>query len=69
MDTISTFFDMGGYAGFIWPSYAVVLGVLAALLWVSLRGLKSAEAELDRLESVNPRNGRRIAPDDGASQP
>ena len=29
MDTISEFLDMGGYARYVWPSYAIALVVLA----------------------------------------
>jgi heme exporter protein D len=69
MKDIGTFLDMGGYAGFVWPSYAVVIGVLAVLLWVSLRGLKAAESELARLEGDAPRARRAAPADGGAVQP
>jgi heme exporter protein D len=73
MDAISKFLDMGGYAGFVWPSYVVVFAVLAVLLWLSLRGLRAAESELQRLEGDTPRTRRAAAPetpqDDGATQP
>lgn len=69
MTKISEFLDMGGYAGFIWPSYAVVIGVLAVLLWLSLRGLKAAETELARLEGDGQSARRRPTPDHGAAQP
>ena len=68
MTKIGTFLDMGGYAGFVWPSYAAVIGVLAALLWLSMRGLKAAESELARLEEDSLR-ARRGATDDGATGP
>lgn len=69
MDQLSSFFDMGGYAGFVWPSYVAVFAVLAVLLGISLRGLRAAEAELERLEGEQPRGARRARPTDGADQP
>ena len=33
-DTVSSFFAMGGYAAFVWPAYAVTLGVaLLNVVW------------------------------------
>ena len=69
MTKISEFLDMGGYAGFVWPSYGAVIAVLAVLLWLSLRGLKAAENELARLEGDAPRPRRGAAPKDGAARP
>ena len=69
MTKISEFLDMGGYAGFVWPSYGAVIVVLAGLLWLSLRGLKAAESELARLEGGAPRPRRGAAPKDGAAGP
>ena len=50
MDAISTFFAMGGYGAFIWPAYALVSVVLIGLLMVSLRTLRSGEADLEALK-------------------
>ena len=69
MTKISEFLDMGGYAGFVWPSYGAVIGVLAVLLWLSLRGLKAAERELAQLEGEAPRARRASPTNDGAAQP
>ncbi len=31
---MSSFWDMGGYASFVWPAYAVsALGLIAATVW------------------------------------
>ena len=46
MASIETFLAMGGYAGFIWPAYAVAAAVLACLLVLSLRTLRRREAAL-----------------------
>ena len=45
-DAIATFLTMGGYAGFVWPAYALAAIVLVGLLALSLRQLRKAEAEL-----------------------
>ncbi len=49
MDALSSFFNMGGYAGFIWPAYAIAAAVLAGLLVISRRALRDAERTLDKL--------------------
>ena len=50
MEQITTFFSMGGYAPFIWPSFGISALVLLALLGQTLRALRSAEAELSSLD-------------------
>ncbi len=50
MDSLSSFFEMGGYAVFIWPSYLVTAFVLATLFVTTLRFLRSNEAELKDLQ-------------------
>jgi len=37
---------MGGYAGFVWPAYALTAGVLAGLVAASVRKLKALERDL-----------------------
>ncbi|MAF95573.1 MAG: heme exporter protein CcmD [Rhodospirillaceae bacterium] len=49
MDALTSFFNMGGYAGFIWPAYAIAAAVLAGLLVISRRSLRDAERRLDKL--------------------
>ena len=61
MDTISKFLEMGGYAGYVWPSYLAVFGLLGVLLWLSLRGLKAAETDLAQLEGPDGKAVRRQA--------
>ena len=46
---LHSFFAMGGYAGFVWPAYALAAIVLVGLLAHSLRQLRKAEAELTAL--------------------
>jgi len=44
------FFNMGGYAAFVWPSYLVTAVVMVGLLIASTGKRKSAEAALAALE-------------------
>jgi len=40
---MSEFFDMGGYAGYVWPAYiasALAIGGLIAAIWLRGRALK-----------------------------
>ncbi len=51
MTRLSEFLDMGGYAHFIWPSYAVVAVVMLGLLIISQRELRTAQRDLDTLDA------------------
>lgn len=52
---MQAFFSMGGYGAYVWPSYGLTALVLVVLLVASVRGLKSTEAEFNRLKAaVNP---------------
>ncbi len=59
-ERIVEFLRMGGYAGFVWPAYAVAALVMGALLAQSLRRYRKAQRALDDLQSRRPR--RRGAP-------
>ena len=65
MDRLATFLDMGGYAGFVWPALALTAAVLIGLLWVSLRQVNAAEADLAKMEAMRPRRGDRGMTGDG----
>ena len=54
MASLSSFLEMGGYGGFVWPAFGLTAAVLLALLIESLRRLKAAERALARLESQVP---------------
>ena len=43
-----TFFDMGGYAAFVWPSYAVTLVVVVLNIVWARRALARSRAEARR---------------------
>lgn len=50
MSALATFIHMGGYAAFVWPSFAVTLAVLIGLYVASRRTLRANEAALKALE-------------------
>lgn len=43
MNDWQTFFDMGGYAAYVWPAYAVSILALLALAVLSWRKMRRAE--------------------------
>lgn len=49
------FLEMGGYARFVWPAFAVTAVTLAGLLVASVRSLRSQEASLARLQRTSNR--------------
>ena len=44
------FLDMGGHAATVWPAYGVTIGILLALLVVSLVSSRRRHKDLERLE-------------------
>jgi heme exporter protein D len=51
---LSEFFNMGGYAAFIWPCFIVSALFLLGLLVESQRRFKSVKITLDALEAEMP---------------
>ena len=51
---MSTFFDMGGVAAFVWPAYSVALLMLIAFAVLSWRRLRAAERALERITESDP---------------
>lgn len=47
---MSAFFAMGGYGAYVWPSYAISVAVLAAIVVVSVRQHARASTMVRRLE-------------------
>ena len=47
------FFDMGGYGGFIWPSYAITF---IALIWLFLASWQRAKTAARHLQETDPQN-------------
>lgn len=55
---MTEFFQMGGYAAFVWPAYGIAFVVLVGMLVASIRNLRDAER---RLQRSGPRRARRTA--------
>jgi heme exporter protein D len=49
---MAKFLEMGGYAVYVWPSFAMAAVVMVGLLVTSLRTLRAREAVLKRLEAA-----------------
>lgn len=60
MNDLDTFFAMGGYAAFVWPSFGFALVVLAGLWLHSRAAVRRAEARLARLEALGLGRRRRM---------
>ena len=59
--TTAEFFDMGGYAGYVWSAYAAAALVLGGLIAVTLRRNAQTRAELVRIETRAERRRREEA--------
>ena len=54
METIAHWFEMGGYAGFVWPAYALTAIVLGGLTLASWRRHRRSGDDLSRLQRGAP---------------
>ena len=52
-----SFFEMGGYAAYVWPAFGAAAAVMIALLVLSLRDMRAREAALRKLEASARRRG------------
>ena len=59
-----SFWEMGGYAAYVWPAFGAAAVILIALLVISLRTLWARERTLRALEAA-----RDQAQESGESQP
>lgn len=50
MSALESFFHMGGYGGFVWPSYGLTLAVLIGIYAATARFQKKSEAALKALD-------------------
>ena len=50
MRALTTYFAMGGYAGFVWPAYGIAALVLGVLAWQSWRRHRDSAVLLERLQ-------------------
>ena len=58
MDSLATYFQMGGYAWFVWPAYLITATVMTGLVVFSLGALRRDRKILKALEAANPRRAR-----------
>ncbi|MBT4711783.1 MAG: heme exporter protein CcmD [Alphaproteobacteria bacterium] len=56
---MATYFEMGGYAWFVWPAYAFSAAIMVGLVVTSLTALRRDRKILDALEAANPRRAMR----------
>ena len=47
-----SFFEMGGYAAYVWPAFGAAAAIMIALLVQSLRTMRAREAALRSLEAT-----------------
>jgi heme exporter protein D len=59
MDTMTSFFAMGGYAGYVWPSYGLAAAVMLAVLVASVRAVRRSERDLETAQRLRPARERR----------
>ena len=55
MSTLTAYFAMGGYAGFVWPAYAIAAAILGGLAFHSWRRHRASAAALDRAQAGRDR--------------
>ncbi len=56
---MAEYFEMGGYAAFVWPAYGLAALFMLAMLIASLRAVRHRETLLAALERQGPlRRGR-----------
>jgi heme exporter protein CcmD len=53
MDTIGHYFQMGGYAGFVWPAFVLSALVLVGVLVHAVLALKRSEQALVEIGATN----------------
>ena len=61
---------MGGYAAYVWPSYAIAAAILLGLLISSWRAARSGEAEVERLRALgaDPRRPQTVSGPSGSAR-
>lgn len=57
MDNMRTFFEMGGYAVFVWSGYGLAAIAMIGLLVASLRTLRAREKEFAAVRRSRPAGG------------
>ena len=69
MAEIYQFLAMGGYAGFVWPAYAIALIVIGGLAVQSTRSLRALKREVAALEAGGRGRRGRAGPGRGTDDP
>ena len=59
MEKVTAFFQMGGYAAFVWPSLGLTVAIMAGLLIATLRQLRQRQRRLAELEAAGAQRRRR----------
>lgn len=54
-ESVAAFLAMGGYGWFVWPSYAIVFGVILGLAWRAIREHRRWTRRIAELEAVRGR--------------
>jgi heme exporter protein D len=57
VNSMGQFFEMGGYAGYVWPAFVIVLVVMAVLWVASRRGCRNSEHTLAALRKNRQQQG------------
>ena len=52
-----SFFEMGGYAAYVWPAFGAAAVIMIGLLVLSIRTMRAREATLRTLEATARRRG------------
>jgi heme exporter protein D len=53
MNSWTEFFEMGGYAVYIWPAYGIAAVVMSVMAFASWRALVTERAILEKLEAAH----------------
>jgi heme exporter protein D len=53
------FFDMGGYAAFVWPAYGLAVVVFIVLAVLSFKAARDRALALKKLQAQSPHRQRR----------
>lgn len=67
MDSIRTFFEMGGYGVFVWPAFGVTVVLMAGLFAWSRVSLRADQRTLALLQEARKQRRRSGADDPGPS--
>ena len=59
-----SFFDMGGYAAYVWPAFGAAAAIMVGLLVLSIRTMRAREAALRALEATSRRQRAAEGDDD-----